>query len=144
LTFLEEVNLPRPPKCRRVEQIPEFNYFKPAGIPLVKLEENVLTVEEVEAIRLKDMEGLEQEECASRMHVSRPTFHRILVSARKKIAESLIEGKAIRIAGGNFQLVSRKLQCEACGHQWEVPFGNGRSARESSCPACHHKTSFRI
>ena len=80
----------RPPKLRRVEFKPEFTYFKPAGIPKRELEEVVLHVEEVEAIRLKDLEDLEQEECAERMHISRPTF-KVLVSARKKIAKHLLK-----------------------------------------------------
>ncbi|MTI79316.1 MAG: DUF134 domain-containing protein [Firmicutes bacterium] len=97
--------MPRPPKCRRVGFVPEVTYFKPAGVPLVNLEEITLTVEELEAIRLKDLEGLEQEDCADKMNVSRPTFHRILVAARNKIALALVEGKAIRIEGGHFQHV---------------------------------------
>ncbi len=95
----------RPPKCRRVEFIPEITYFKPAGVPLVKLEEISLNIEELEAIRLKDLEELEQEQCAERMQISRPTFHRILVAARKKVAEALVEGKAIRVEGGNYKHV---------------------------------------
>ena len=94
--------MPRPPKCRRVEFVPEITCFKPVGVPLVELEEISLTVEELEAIRLKDLEKLEQELCAGKMQISRPTFHRILVSARNKLAQALVQGKAIRIEGGNF------------------------------------------
>lgn len=95
----------RPPKCRRVEFVPEITYFKPAGVPLIDLEEAILTVEELEAIRLKDLEGLEQKSCAERMHISRPTFHRILVSARVKIAQALVNGMAIRVDGGHYKHV---------------------------------------
>ena len=73
----------RPTKWRRVAFVPQVTYFKPAGIPLRALEEVGLTVEELEAIRLKDVEGLQQEECAERMRISRPTFHRVLESARR-------------------------------------------------------------
>ena len=66
--------MPRPVRCRRVNSIPEVTYFKPAGIPLRTLEEVRLSVEEAEAMRLKDLEGLEQEEGAERMSISRPTF----------------------------------------------------------------------
>jgi len=66
--------------------MPELTYFKPAGVPLRELEEVALTVEEMEAIRLKDLEGLEQEACSERMRVSRPTFQRVLAAARAKIA----------------------------------------------------------
>lgn len=94
----------REPKCRRVESIPKVTVFKPAGIPRSFLEEVVVKLEELEAIRLKDLLGLEQEECAERMGVSRPTFQRILMEGRGKIAAALIEGKAIRIEGGNYCL----------------------------------------
>ena len=76
--------MPRPLKCRRVEFLPNVTYFKPAGIPLRALEEVQLSVEEAEAIRLRDLEGLEQEEGAEKINISRPTFQRILSSARKK------------------------------------------------------------
>jgi predicted DNA-binding protein (UPF0251 family)/predicted Fe-Mo cluster-binding NifX family protein len=93
----------RPQKHRRVAFIPDVTFFKPAGIPLRDIEEIQLTVEELEAIRLKDLEGLEQGEGADKMNVSRPTFQRILSSARQKIAEALLNGKSIRIEGGNFE-----------------------------------------
>jgi len=98
----------RPEKCRCVSFDPEVNFFKPAGISLSSLEEVNLNVEELEAVRLKDFEGLEQKECAEKMKISQPTFNRILLSARKKIADALINGKAIRIQGGNFKIVGLK------------------------------------
>jgi len=94
----------RPPKCRRVAFIPDVTYFKPAGIPLRVLEEVRLSVEEAEAVRLKDLENLEQEQGAERMNISRPTFQRVLESARQKIADALLHGKAIKIDGGNFEM----------------------------------------
>lgn len=94
----------RQPKCRHVEFIPPITSFKPAGIPRFCMEEIVLLVEEMEAIRLKDYLGMEQEECAQKMQVSRPTFQRILIEGRAKIAEALIMGKAIRIEGGDYCL----------------------------------------
>jgi predicted DNA-binding protein (UPF0251 family) len=96
--------MPRPRLCRRVCFPPGLTYFKPAGIRLVDLEESVLTVDEFEALRLKDLEGLEQETAAGRMAVSQPTFHRILSTARKKIADAIVNGKAIRIEGGTYRL----------------------------------------
>jgi predicted DNA-binding protein (UPF0251 family) len=98
--------MPRPPKCRRVEFLPNVTYFKPAGIPLRALEDVCLSVEEAEAVRLKDLEGLEQEQSAERMNISRPTFQRVLASARQKIADAILNGKAIRIEGGNFEMAS--------------------------------------
>jgi len=104
----------REPKCRRVESIPKVTVFKPAGIPRSSLEEVVVKLEELEAIRLKDLLGLEQEECAERMGVSRPTFQRILMEGRGKIAAALIEGQAIRIEGGNYCL--GQGQCRKAEH----------------------------
>jgi len=94
----------RPRLCRRILAEPNVTYFKPRGIPMRELEEVILSVEEFEAVRLKDLEGLEQEECAKKMKISQPTFHRLVLSARKKIAEAIIKGKAIQIHGGNYRL----------------------------------------
>jgi predicted DNA-binding protein (UPF0251 family) len=129
--------MPRPVKWRRVDSIPSVTHFKPAGIPLHSLEEVNLTVEEVEAIRLKDVEGLEQEECAQSMQISRPTFHRVLESARKKLADALLNGKAIRIEGGNFELAMRRFKCRNDGYEWDVPFDKMVVGPPSACPACH-------
>ena len=74
------------------------------------LEEVILTVEELEAVRLKDLEGLEQEECADMMKVSRPTFFRIITSARQKIADALVNGKAIRVEGGNYKVYGEDMR----------------------------------
>ncbi len=72
------------------------------------LEEVNLTYEETEAIRLKDLHEMSQKEAAEKMNISQPTFHRILVSGRKKIAEALCNGKAIQIRGGNFVVGKRR------------------------------------
>ncbi len=103
----------REPKCRRVESAPKISAFKPAGIPRSCLEEVVVKLEELEAIRLKDLLGLEQEEGAERMGVSRPTFQRILTEGREKVARALIEGHALRIEGGNYCL--GQAQCRRAG-----------------------------
>ena len=99
--------------------MPGVTYFKPAGIPLRSLEEIRLSVEEAEALRLKDLEGLEQEQGAEKMNISRPTFQRVLALARKKMADALLNGKAIRIEGGNFEIAYRRFRCRS-GHEWEV------------------------
>ena len=123
----------RPFKCRRVTTIPGVTYFKPAGIPLRLLEEIHLSVEEAEAIRLKDMKGLEQEEAAEIMNISRPTFQRVLSSARKKVADALLNGKAIRIGGGNYEIVHRRFKCQR-GHEWEVE--TPTNVPPELCPTC--------
>lgn len=123
----------RPFKSRRVAFLPGVNFYKPAGIPMKDLEEIVVTLEEIEAIRLKDMEKLEQEEAAAAMGISRPTFQRVLLSAREKIATALLQGKAIRIEGGNFQMSYHRFRCRG-GHEWESDFPV--NSLPGSCPAC--------
>ncbi|MDK2903442.1 MAG: uncharacterized protein PWQ93_1361 [Clostridiales bacterium] len=135
--------MPRPPKTRFVEDLPYISLFKPMGIPMRQLEEVVLSIEEFEAIRLKDLEGLEQKECAQRMQISRPTFQRILVTAHQKIAEALIDGKALRIEGGNYQVTKRHFRCASCGYEFEEPYGTGRGC-DMVCPQCHQKTIYRV
>jgi predicted DNA-binding protein (UPF0251 family) len=127
--------MPRPTKWRRVASLPEVTYFKPRGVQLKFLEEVRVSVEEAEAIRLKDLEGLEQEQCAERMKISRPTFQRVLVSARQKIADALLDGKAIRIEGGKFEMVARHFRCTE-GHEWEVPFESLIHSPPELCPEC--------
>lgn len=92
--------MPRPYCQRHIGFLPGATYFKPAGIPLRDLEEIVLTLDELEALRLADLEGLYQEQAAERMKISRPTFARIIESARRKVAGALTAGKALRLEGG--------------------------------------------
>jgi predicted DNA-binding protein (UPF0251 family) len=122
-------------RWRKVSAIPPVTFFKPAGVRMAELEEVRLLVEEAEAIRLKDLDGLEQEECAAKMSVSRSTFSRILDSARRKVAEALLYGKAIRIEGGNFEMAVRRFRCLQ-GHEWEVPFETLISGLPEYCPSC--------
>ena len=91
--------MPRPFKCRRVCGTPGTDYFKPRGIPLSDLQEIGLTLDEFEAIRLADLEGLYQEDAAKKMDISRQTFGNIIASAHKKIADAIVNGKALKIAG---------------------------------------------
>jgi len=124
----------RPRNCRRVGSVPGSNYYKPRGIPLSMLEEVILSVDEFEAIRLADLEGLYQEQAAERMKVSRQTFGRIVEMARRKVAKALVEGKALKIEGGDVEMASmRRFRCDGCKHSWEIPYGTGKPA---GCPAC--------
>ena len=127
--------MPRPRKCRRIESIPGTTYFKPAGIPMRMLEDVHLTIDEVEALRLKEIEELDQETGAERMGISRPTFQRILASARKKVADAVLNGKAIRIEGGIFAMANSPYRCFN-GHEWNVPFEEMTSAPPEFCPTC--------
>jgi len=88
----------RPIKPRKIFFNPKTVYFKPRAIPLSALEEVELSLDEVEALRLCDLEGLDQVEAAKRMKISQATLWRILTSARKKVAQALIEGKATKIS----------------------------------------------
>ena len=126
----------RPEKLRCIARLPNVGFFRPVGIPAGCLQGVRLSVEEVESIRLKDLEGLEQEECAQQMHISRPTFHRVLEMARKKLADALINGKAIQIEGGNFELAQRRFRCGDDGHEWNVPFESMAQGLPLSCPVC--------
>ena len=95
--------MPRPRRCRRVWFEPDITYFKPSGIAKSELDESILRIDEFEAVRLKDMEGMDQGDAARKMDISQPTFHRLLLNARKKIADAIVNGKAIRIEGGNYR-----------------------------------------
>jgi len=122
----------RTKKCRVVSSLPNVTYFKPAGIPLKFLNEIRLSVEEAEALRLKDIEGLQQTEAAGKMGVSRPTFQRILSAARKKVADALLNGKAIRIEGGSFQVSNLSPGCLANYPRQTDAQGEQRA----KCPFC--------
>lgn len=124
--------MPRPVKCRRIENLPQFTYFVPSGRRKCEIEEILIKVEEFEAMRLKDIEDLNQEECAERMHISRQTFQNIIDSARKKIAIALIEGKAINISGGNYTRNVCEFKCISCGNIYEIKYEEDRRI----CPTC--------
>jgi len=126
--------MPRPHCPRRVDALPPQTYFKPRGVPVSELEEIRLSVDELEALRLADLEGLYHEEAAARMNVSRATFGRIVESARRKVAEVLVRGHALRIEGGAVEMPGlRSFACPACRHSWQEPFGTGRPEK---CPGC--------
>ena len=126
--------MPRRKCIRRVGNSPTCQLFKPSGVPVQELDLVVLELDELESIRLADLEGLYQEEAAKRMDVSRQTFGRIVTAARKKIARALIDGKALKIEGGAVMIsTERKFACFNCQHTWELPAGTGRP---ELCPDC--------
>jgi len=128
----------RPIKNRIVMFNPDVTYFKPRGIPMVELEEVCLTVDEHEAIRLADLLDMSHEEAGRQMGVSRATFGRIIQRARKSLADALINGKAINIQGGNYNIVNekRKFICPKCRHQWKE---NPQNPNPGKCSLCNHK-----
>jgi predicted DNA-binding protein (UPF0251 family) len=133
----------RPQKSRLIRFNPDVSYFKPRGIPMIALEEVKLTLDECEAIRLADLQNLSHEEAGQRMGVSRATFGRIVQKARRTVADALINGKAINIEGGQYQVVSdnRLFNCRDCNNRWEEALGTGPP---DGCPACSSTHFQRI
>jgi predicted DNA-binding protein (UPF0251 family) len=125
--------MPRPPIERAVGGVPRVTLFKPAGVPGRSLEQLPLAVDELEAIRLVDLEGLSHEQAAAAMGVSRQTVGRVLERGRATVAEALVAGKALLIGGGQFRIEPRQLCCASCGAVWtaadDAPPG-------AACPAC--------
>jgi len=133
----------RPFKCRRIDLSPETCYFKPVGVMMKELNEVELTLDEFEAIRLADFEGLYQEDAAKRMNISRQTFGNIIYSAHRKIADFLINSKCLKITGGIVEMKNtdeRHFVCYDCKHQWGVAFG---TPRPSKCPNCNSSNIHR-
>ena len=128
----------RPVKWRKVDFVPTVKYFAPVQTNSKAIEETVLKVEELEALRLKDYEGLEQDECANRMEVSRATFQKILSIARSKVTDSLIRGKAIKIDGGSFTQHICRVQCLNCGKTWDESCEQMYTSKSDGilCPDC--------
>ncbi|MCG8473109.1 MAG: DUF134 domain-containing protein [Desulfobacterales bacterium] len=132
------------PKKERVVGVPTgLSYFKPGGIPLRKLEETQLSVDELEAFRLCDLEQLSHEEAGRRMNVSRATLGRIVRQARRKVADALVNAKALKVEGGNYRIMEelRLFACSGCGKRWEEPYGTGRPA---GCPGCDSDRFHRV
>ena len=124
----------RPRNCRRIHGKPDTLAFKPVGVPASACEQIELGLDEIEAIRLADVEGLYQEDAARAMNVSRQTFGRILTEARRKVARAIVEGNMLLIKGGEVEMAEdRQLGCEECGHLWREQFGTGRPRK---CPEC--------
>jgi len=136
---------------RRIGFTPEITYFKPAGVPLRELQEEILSLDEVETIRLSDLEDLNQEEAAQKMGISRITYLRILHSAHNKIAKSLIYGKAIQMRGGdvimpNFDGTGPRGQGSQTGRIQGLDQKQGQGlggTRECVCPKCGEKVPHR-
>jgi len=125
--------MPRPPIERAVGGVPRVTLFKPAGVPGRELEQLPLAVDELEAIRLVDLEGLSHEHAAAAMGVSRQTVGRVLERGRAKVAEALVGGKAILIGGGQYRVAPRQLCCSICGALWAATTD---SPLPAGCPSC--------
>ena len=130
--------MPRPRKQRRLLRQPQPAIYKPVGVPLKSLESTVLAHEELESLRLADLEGRYQEESAEQMGVSRSTFQRIVTEARRKVAQALVGGTALQIQGGTWLVAAVRWHCTDCGHNWEIEHGSGQGASDK-CPACESR-----
>jgi predicted DNA-binding protein (UPF0251 family) len=137
----------RPRRTRRIFFQPNVTYFKPVGIPMVNLKENMLSFDELEAIRLIDSEGMEQNKAGKKMKISQSTLSRLLKQGRKKLADCVINGKAIKIQGGNFKMAIPRGRGLGLGRG----MGAGRGGRgrmggfaagpsgNCVCPKCGYK-----
>jgi predicted DNA-binding protein (UPF0251 family)/DNA-directed RNA polymerase subunit RPC12/RpoP len=125
--------MPRRKRHRLVTKEPPVSVYKPAGIPTRELEEILITIDEFEALRLADFEGLSQRDASTAMHISQPTFNRVLSSARSKVASGIVQGYVIRIEGGRYVLADGTgiLECLDCGASVDMS-----SEDMSTCPAC--------
>lgn len=128
---------PRPFRCRRISTDVLVKYFKPRGIPLCELEEVMLLPDEVEALKLADFDCLYQADAAEKMGISRQTFGNIINSAHKKVADSLLHGKAICISSESEKILLEKLECPKCSYKWESD-GDG----VTTCPECGNAESI--
>jgi predicted DNA-binding protein (UPF0251 family) len=124
----------KPRKKRDVLYPPNVQYFKPQGIPLHNLITVCVTVDEYEAVRLADYEKLKHEEAAKQMNISRPTFTRLLESAHNKISDAIVNGKAVRIEGGDFNFLGKRYRCRKCGFYWDI---EKYVSTDLNCPKCN-------
>ncbi len=124
--------MPRPQKNRFVYQPPLYTEFRPVGFGQRFLQQVDMTIDEYEAIRLVDYQGLSHEQAAEEMGISRPTLTRLLDSARKKLSDMLVNGKRLVIAGGNVSFRVEIIRCLDCGHMFRIPYGE----KMEKCPVC--------
>jgi len=123
----------RPQKNRMIKEPPLFSQFKPMGAPGRLLETISMSLDEYEAFRLSDYLGMSQEEAADEMEISRPTFTRLIETARKKVTELIINGKMLTIEGGNIHFRNNLIKCRSCGHMFNINIEDDIR----KCPSCN-------
>jgi uncharacterized protein len=136
--------MPRKHSCGTLEM--QFCSRKFCPNPASSAPRIELGMEELEAVRLKDMEGKEQTDCAAIMNLSRPTFQRVLYAAREKIARALVEGRELCIKGGNYIPKKRLFKCLDCDAAWEPEpcLGGADNGCFCSCPRCGSMNKARL
>jgi uncharacterized protein len=133
--------MPRPVCCRRVGPAPVRRCFIPAD-SVADPGGIVLQEDELEAIRLADLERMYHQQAAEEMNVSRQTFGRILDSAHAKLADAIVNGRSLRVQGGNVEKSEeRSFTCTDCGHTWQVAFCTGRPAGCAACGSANFRRS---
>lgn len=125
--------MPRPKNNRIVHEPPIFTDFKPVGLKGVSKGQVMMNLDEFEAMRLADNIGLSHEEASEEMEISRPTFTRLIEKARRKIADFIINGKALSIEGGNIHFRNNIIMCQSCRHMFKTKF----NVEITECPSCH-------
>jgi len=136
--------MPRPPRSRRVQGPPRCISYKPAGIPRRELEHICLRVDEFEALRLSDYEGMDQRDAAREMHISPATFSRLIASARFTLSRAIIEGKALQIEGGNVDYAHTLHRCGDCGDEAMVKMRLPIASANADGRACRHCGSVKV
>jgi len=132
--------MPRPQFNRIVHEPPLYSDFKPIGVRAQNLEQIVLTLDEFEAFRLADQLGFSHALAANEMEISRSTFSRLIEKARKKVADFIIQGKALTIGGGTVHFRVNIIQCKDCGHMFKTNFKESIT----ECPSCHSKSIVNL
>ena len=130
----------RPQNKRIVHEPPIFTHFKPVGVRSSNLRQVELTLDEFEAFRLVDYNGLSHAEAADEMEISRSTFTRLIEKTRRKIADFLIHGKVLTISGGNIHFRRNIISCNSCGHKFNTNF----NSLTTQCPICHSKNIINL
>jgi predicted DNA-binding protein (UPF0251 family) len=145
------IRMVRPKRIRRIFFQPDVTYFKPVGIPMIDLKETMLSFDELEAVRLIDSEGMEQNKAGKKMKISQSTLSRLLKQGRKKLADAIINGHAIKIQGGNFKMATPRGRGLGLGRG----MGAGRGGRgrmggfaagpsgNCVCPKCGYKETHQ-
>ncbi|MDD2471951.1 MAG: DUF134 domain-containing protein [Dehalococcoidales bacterium] len=127
--------MPRPRKNRRLRKHHQVKIFKPVGVRLSSCQTVVLLPEELEALRLVEVEGQYQTQACETMDVARSTFQRILAEARRKVAVALSEDMIIVVSAGDVRGIRVRWKCCNCGESWRVLYRNDYKEPEE-CPYC--------
>ena len=130
----------RPEKNRKVYEPPLITGFKPMGIQSHHVQHTILTLDEYEAFRLSDFNGLSHAEAAEEMEISRSTFTRLIEKARKKIADLIICGKVLNIEGGNIHFRTNIFKCQDCEQMFNIRI----NMKLDKCPSCHSKNLINL